>query len=342
MVRPEYRGQGRARRRERWEHQTQQAPSEPERGTHDPDGAGIGGPGYEQEPERAPGPAVGGVAFAGTGAAGAPQDEMGPETGAKGESVSQEDARGGWITRRRFLGAATGAALAVGALPGLPKGAVAQSPSGGARAVARLVDLVNPFVGVEDEGQTVPGAKVPFGFAAVSPDTTDPGEFYNTSGYDPNGEIRGFSQTHVSGTGGRGKYGNFRLTPLSGEPRVTDLASSKEAETASPGYYSVVLTRSGVKAELTATRLCGFHRYTFPEDERPVVVLDATSVVEIDNRAVPTPVSFRQRPAKSEVRVVGEDRIEGSVSFEGGWNPGPYTEYGTLRRVGRSCMVPPV
>lgn len=192
-------------------------------------------------------------------------------------------------------------------------------------------DLVDPFIGVANEGQTLPGAQVPFGFASVGPDTTDPGEFYNTSGYDPNGEVLGFSQTHVGGTGGRGKYGNFRLTPLTGAPRFSDLASGKGEEAASPGYYAVELLRSGVAAEVTATRMCGLHRYAYPAGATPAVVLDATSVVEIDDRAVPTPVSFQQRPTASEVRVVGDDRIEGSASFEGGWNPGAYTLHFSLQ-----------
>lgn len=237
------------------------------------------------------------------------------------------------ITRRRFIGELAAAAGAAGGLP------LAASPASGAPAGkdaaagedGRLLELVDPFIGVEQEGQTVPGAKVPFGFATVSPDTTDPGEFYNTSGYDSGGEVLGFSQTHVSGTGGRGKYGNFRLTPLTGEPRISNLGSGKSEEEASPGYYRVALSPSGIEAELTATRLCGFHRYAFPEGERPVLVLDATSVVEIDDRAAPTPVSFRQRPTASEVQVVGDDRVEGSASFEGGWNPGPYTLHFSLQ-----------
>ena len=33
---------------------------------------------------------------------------------------------------------------------------------------------------------------------------------------------------------------------------------------ARPGYYSVLLKDYGIKAELTATKRVGFHRYTFP------------------------------------------------------------------------------
>jgi predicted alpha-1,2-mannosidase len=191
----------------------------------------------------------------------------------------------------------------------------------------KLLGYVDPFMGVDGDGQTVPGAGLPFGFARVSPDTTDPGSKYSTTGYDSNGEILGFSQTHVSGTGGSSKYGNFRMTPLVGELKLEDIHFSKGAEEAAPGYYSVVLARDRIKAELTATRLCGLHRYTFSPTSEAHVLVDATSAIEVDNRAMPTPVSFKQRPVRSEIRVVYPNRVEGSASFEGGWNPGLYTLY---------------
>src|SRR5579864_4393139 len=63
------------------------------------------------------------------------------------------------------------------------------------------------FLGVDADGNTTPGAQVPFGFAVVQPDTERP----STSGYRSADRIIGFSQTHVSGTGGASKYGNFRV-----------------------------------------------------------------------------------------------------------------------------------
>src|SRR5215204_6808678 len=82
-----------------------------------------------------------------------------------------------------------------------------------------LTAHVDPFVGVDGGGNTVPGAAVPFGFANPSPDTVpnpDP-DSWATNGYESDREVLGFSQTHVSGTGGEGKYGNFRVTPQAGE-----------------------------------------------------------------------------------------------------------------------------
>src|SRR5438094_166047 len=123
-----------------------------------------------------------------------------------------------------------------------------------------LIAYADPFVGTENGGNIAPGAQIPFGFVHVSPDTVNP----TTAGYNPYENILGFSQTHVSGTGGASKYGNFLTTPLVGKLRVNSLGSPKAEEAASPGYYTVRLTRSNVKAELTATRLVAMHRYTYP------------------------------------------------------------------------------
>src|SRR2546426_46900 len=181
-----------------------------------------------------------------------------------------------------------------------------------------LITYADPFVGTENGGNIVPGAQVPFGFVHVSPDTVDP----NTAGYNPYENILGFSQTHVSGTGGASKYGNFLTTPLVGKLRVNNLGSPKEEEAASPGYYTVRLTRSGVKAELTATRLVGMHRYTYPASKLSHVLIDASSVVqpESGNDAIKNP-----HPVDCWVRIIAPNRIEGSGNFIGGWNQSPYT-----------------
>ena len=179
-----------------------------------------------------------------------------------------------------------------------------------------LIARVAPFIGVDKGGNIVPGAGVPFGFVTLSPDTTNPG----TSGYNSAGDILGFSHTHVSGTGGASKYGNFLTTPIVGQLGITDLGSPKAEEMASPGYYSVRLTRQGVEAELTATRLVGMHRYTFPTSQAAHLLIDVSSVIR------PGPERpWSQKPIACTVRLIAPNRIEGTGRFSGGWNPAPYT-----------------
>lgn len=119
-----------------------------------------------------------------------------------------------------------------------------------------LSALVDHFVGVEAGGNTVPGPQLPFGFVNLSPDTPR----IETSGYNSFGKIIGFSQTHVSGTGGGSKYGNFLTTPATGEVRPDDICVGQGGRGCfSRMLYGGVLTRYGIKAEFTATRLVGMH-----------------------------------------------------------------------------------
>ncbi|MFF0584425.1 GH92 family glycosyl hydrolase [Streptomyces sp. NPDC003781] len=161
-----------------------------------------------------------------------------------------------------------------------------------------LTDLVNPFIGTENEGNTYPGAAVPFGMVQFSPDTG------HNVGYDySNDHIRGFSLVHLSGVG-CGLGGDLPVLPTTGEVTETDYAKyaasfSHDDEEASPGYYRVGLD-SGVEAELTATERTGVQRYTFPATDKANVLLNAgqslhknisTKVEVLDSRTVRTAIT---------------------------------------------------
>lgn len=188
-------------------------------------------------------------------------------------------------------------------------------------AQTKLASYVDPFVGVDREGNTVPGAAVPFGFANPSPDVVPNAEFrFDTSGYESDKPIIGFSQTHVSGTGGESKYGNFRITPQVGDINLKEFATDKKNEAAAPGYYTVHLIKPNVTAELTTTRLVALHRYTFPRTSRAQLLIDTASVIFTGGGS-----GRRQRPISTTTRIVAPNRIEGTGNFIGGWNPSPYT-----------------
>lgn len=140
-----------------------------------------------------------------------------------------------------------------------------------------LTAYVNPMVGTAEHGHTYPGATVPFGMVQVSPDTrTDTWD--GSSGYHySDGSIIGFSHTHLSGTG-VGGLGDILLMPTVGAVSYDRAGYSSpfshQQETASPGYYRVVLQKPGVTAELTSTARSGLHRYTFPASNAAHVILD--------------------------------------------------------------------
>lgn len=183
-------------------------------------------------------------------------------------------------------------------------------PSSGARAgKADPLSLANPFQGVDGGGNTVPGASVPFGFLSLSPDTSRG----STSGYGSDSLILGFSHTHVSGTGGAGKYGNFRVTPAIGDDAWGNLAFPKSAETAEPGSYAVTIGTVGkeIRAELTASGLAGFHRYRFPPTAEARIILDSSAVVPLGGGG--------PRSSGGSIEVIDARHIAGTMTFVGGW-----------------------
>ncbi|MEU6478594.1 GH92 family glycosyl hydrolase [Streptomyces sp. NPDC047017] len=201
--------------------------------------------------------------------------------------------------RTRRTRGAGGVLAAVVALLGA---ALAAPPAqaAAARPGADPTTYVNPFIGTENEGNTYPGAAVPFGMVQFSPDTG-----HNT-GYDHSqNHIRGFSLVHLSGVG-CGLGGDLPVLPATGDITRTDNAQyqaefSHDTEQASPGYYKVDL-KNGIRAELTASARTGVQRYTFPATDKADVLLDAgqslhsmvSSRVEVlDNRTVRTAITGR-------------------------------------------------
>lgn len=77
--------------------------------------------------------------------------------------------------------------------------------------------------GVTTKGNTVAGPRMPFGSAHPSADT-DGGS--TSGGSEAKGPF-GFSQLHVSGTGGDGKYGLFLLAPQKGPLRTVPNTNSR-------------------------------------------------------------------------------------------------------------------
>ncbi|MFD5967940.1 GH92 family glycosyl hydrolase [Streptomyces sp. NPDC058783] len=196
-----------------------------------------------------------------------------------------------------------------------------------------LTDLVNPFIGTENEGNTYPGAAVPFGMVQFSPDTG------HNVGYDySNDHIRGFSLVHLSGVG-CGLGGDLPVLPTTGDVTETDYAKyaasfSHDDEEAGPGYYRVGLD-SGVEAELTATERTGVQRYTFPATDKANVLLNAgqslhrnisTEVEVLDSRTVRTAITgsgFCQDTKPYTVYTI--TRFDRPFASYGTWDDGTVT-----------------
>ena len=157
-----------------------------------------------------------------------------------------------------------------------------------------LAAEVNAFIGTTNGGNVYPGATMPFGMVAFSPEQTAlPGKrfpFAAPGGYEwrANG-VRGFSLTHVSGTGCSGANGDIPIMPVTIPVEISP--SSAQAgvmysslldhakESASPGAYAVTLD-NGVAVSLGATDRTAVGRFSFPED-RPANLLFRSSDSEV-------------------------------------------------------------
>jgi predicted alpha-1,2-mannosidase len=159
------------------------------------------------------------------------------------------------------------------------------------------------LIGTTNGGNDYPGAVVPFGMLAWSPEepgnkpqqkaggaqaavNNDRVRAAAPGGYEYRAtKIRGFSLTHLMGTGCAGASGDIPFMPFVGDVQGSPSDDANNEVYASPfshadenaaaGYYRVNLA-NGVKVELTATPRTGAGRFTYPTGQ-PAVMLVRTS-----------------------------------------------------------------
>ena len=136
-----------------------------------------------------------------------------------------------------------------------------------------LTQYVNPFIGTQGTGHTFPGATTPFGLVQLSPETGNY-EWQYCAGYQYKDTIiKGFSHTHLNGTG-VGDLGDVLMLPYEGKREQSESSFSKQTEQAHPGYYAVTLKEGNIKVELTTTKHTGMHRYTFNQGGDSHILFD--------------------------------------------------------------------
>lgn len=154
-------------------------------------------------------------------------------------------------------------------------------------------------------------ASVPFGMAKAGPSTN--GHYGNPGGWQAVGydcrhnSIEGFPNFHEFQIGGivfAPTVGKLETIPGKLETPETGYRSvfDKKDEISTPGYYSVVLKKYGVKVELTATERVAFHKYIFPKSNQSHILFD------IGNRQGESGAVI-----DAHVEFDGKNRIEGFV-----------------------------
>ena len=144
------------------------------------------------------------------------------------------------------------------------------------------VDYVNPFIGTTNYGTTNPGAVCPQGMMSVVPfnvmgaveGNRDKDSRWWSTPYEHNNVFfTGYAHVNLSGVGCP-ELGSLLLMPTTGELEVDYMkyGSHYTDEQASPGYYSNILTKYGIKTEVTATPRTGRARFTFPEGKGNILL----------------------------------------------------------------------
>jgi len=202
-------------------------------------------------------------------------------------------------------------------------------------------DLVDPFIGCRacdlpvphgvagrwwtakpPIGNTHPGATLPFGMVsvcaysggyvtgygqyAVSLDGTPPQELFPVHG------ALGLAHFQQSGTGRIRVYYNYLLTTplLSDELDQRYDVQTLVDETASPGVYSGRFLERDVRFSAVASTRGVRHRYTFPAESQPTVVVD----VSAGGLLIDTMSTY---PQGGSMKIESPERVSGTVIMEG-------------------------
>ena len=143
-------------------------------------------------------------------------------------------------------------------------------------------ELVNPFIGTTNFGTTNPGAVTPNGMMSVVPfnvmgsdlNVFDKDSRWWSAPYEYNNKFfTGYAHVALSGVGCP-EAASLLVMPTAGELDVNYFTYGTEYtdEVASPGYYSNMLTKYGIKTEVTATTRSACERYTFPAGKGNIIL----------------------------------------------------------------------
>lgn len=175
-----------------------------------------------------------------------------------------------------------------------------------------LLKYVNPNIGTaHSRWFFYTPAAVPYGMAKLAPSTN--GSYGNEQGWEAVGydtrhtSIEGFVNFHewqVGGISFMPTAGKLKTVPGLLDKEASGYRSSfdRNSEIAQPGYYSVLLDEFKIKAELTATKRVGFHRYTFPKGSDSRIIL---SIGNIQGESGPV--------TDASVKMIDDTHFEGFV-----------------------------
>lgn len=131
-----------------------------------------------------------------------------------------------------------------------------------------IVGFVTPSDWRPWSGLTYPGSALPTAMVQLSPVTA----WSSGAGYQyEDDSILAFTHTNK----GHWNLCNIPVLPFSGKASLADQFASgysHQHESSSPGYYQVRLNSYGIDVKLTSTLRCGYHQYTFSNQQEKNIV----------------------------------------------------------------------
>jgi len=175
---------------------------------------------------------------------------------------------------------------------------------------------IDPILGADKGGNVFVGPTLPFGMAKPGPDY---GDNEGNAGWEASGDLNGFSQLHVSGTGGGPKYGNILVQPMMGKVNPAHSSAPREDERAEVGYYSVKLRGSGIRAEVTTARRTPVYRFTYPATGERTLLVDVGHLL-MRRHESPHRYPESQVVYSADVQVLSTTEVTGMQASVMGWN----------------------
>jgi predicted alpha-1,2-mannosidase len=130
-----------------------------------------------------------------------------------------------------------------------------------------FADLVNPLVGTAADGQTFPGAGVPFGMTQWTPATRDTESKGVVPYYFADQVFRGIRGAHFASGSAMQDYGSFQLLGGSDDfvwqGHLPSSRFSHDSEHSTPYLYQVELPDLNLSLSVTGTVRCGMVRFVF-------------------------------------------------------------------------------
>jgi predicted alpha-1,2-mannosidase len=132
-------------------------------------------------------------------------------------------------------------------------------------------------------GQTIPAVTAPFGMTQWTPQIYDNEQKCIAPFYTGQTMIQGFRASHWLSGSCTQDYGSFTIFPtvlgssFSFQPVQRQTLTLMKTEDLSPAYASFLFPAKTILSEMTATKRCGFFRFSWLEEKNPTIMFDINS-----------------------------------------------------------------